>query len=338
MRVILEIISGSTAGRKVRLTAGQELRVGRTEWADFAVPQDSLMSGVHFALQSDASGCHLIDLGSSNGTLVNGQPVRERTRLHDGDEILAGQTRFAVSIDDESRTPGAVPSELLRTGSATGGLAGDSGTPARPTDVSFSVEACSSGLTLCRGNAGQLPPDELAGLIARQLPVYLMVDFRKLGGVPPGDPAQRVYLFPWLPPEAAAAASPVILAGQETSEWKPLIAQGWGNDAVVCLFSRQDQPTVVEHLRNAVRVKGKRGDLSGGVLGICWPSVLAMLLAHGPPALVRRLLAGIDAVLVELPDLPDTWQVYGESAVTQLLEKSGLMPQDGQPTTDNQGV
>jgi len=62
---------------------------------------------------------------------------------------------------------------------------------------------------------------------------------------------------------------------------------------------------------------------------------MAMLLAHGAPALVRRLLAGIDAVLVELPDLPDTWQVYGESAVTQLLEKSGLMPQDGQPTTDN---
>ena len=135
---------------------------------------------------------------------------------------------------------------------------------------------------------------------------------------------------------SSSAASPVILAGQETSEWKPLIAQGWGNDAVVCLFSRQDKPTVVEHLRNAVRVKGKRGDSSGGVLGICWPSVMAMLLAHGPPALVRRLLSGIGAVLVELPDLPDTWQVYGESAVTQLLEKSGLRPQDGQPTTNNQ--
>lgn len=336
MRVILEIISGSTAGRKVRLTADQELRVGRTEWADFAVPQDSLMSGVHFALQSDFSGCYLTDLGSSNGTLVNGQPVCDRTLLRDGDEILAGETRFAISIDEESKTSGAVPGKPARSGSSGDRLAGDAGGPAPPSDVRFSMETCSSGLTLCRGNAGQLPPDELAGLLARQLPVYLMVDFRKLGSPPPGDAAQRAYLFPWLPPEAAAAASPVILAGQETSEWKPLIAQGWGSDAVVCLFSRQDKPTVVEHLRNAVRVKGKRGDSSGGVLGICWPSVTAMLLAHGPPALVRRLLAGIDAVLVELPDLPDTWQVYGESAVTQLLEKSGLLPQDGQPTTDHQ--
>ena len=333
MRVILEVISGATAGRKVRLTADQELRVGRTEWADLAVPHDSLMSGVHFALRSDSSGCYLTDLGSSNGTLVNGQPVTARTLLRAGDEIRAGETRFAVSIDEESRTSGAVPGEPTRTGSAGGRLAGDSGLP--PPDVRFSMEACSSGLTLCRGNARQLPPDELAGLIARQLPLYLMVDFRKLGSPPPGDAAQRMYLFPWLPPAAAAAASPVILAGQETSGWKPLIAQGWGNDAVVCLFSRQDKPTVVEHLRNAVRVKGKRGDLSGGVLGICWPSVMAMLLAHGAPALVRRLLTGIDAVLVELPDLPDTWQVYGESAVTQLLEKSGLKPQDGQPTTNN---
>jgi hypothetical protein len=335
MRVILEVISGATAGRKVRLTADQELRVGRTEWADFAVPHDSLMSGVHFALRSDSSGCYLTDLGSSNGTLVNGQPVTARTLLRAGDEIRAGETRFAVSIDDESRAPGDVPGQPAQTGSAGGRFAGDSGMPA-PQNVRFSMEACSSGLTLCRGNAGQLPPDELAGLIVRQLPLYLMVDFRKLGSSPPGDAAQRMYLFPWLPPAAAAAASPVILASQETSEWKALIAQGWGSDAVVCLFSRQDKPTVVEHLRNAVRVKGKRGDLSGGVLGICWPSVMAMLLAHGAPALVRRLLAGIDAVLVELPDLPDTWQVYGENAVTQLLEKSGLMPQDGQPTTNNQ--
>lgn len=335
MRVILEIISGSTAGRKVRLTAAQELRVGRTEWADFAVPQDSLMSGVHFALQSDFSGCYLTDLGSSNGTLVNGQPVTGRTLLRAGDEILAGETRFAVTIDEESRTPGA-PGEPARSGSVGRQLAGEAGSPAPPKDVRFSVEACSSGLTLCRGNVEQLPPDELAGLIGRQSPIYLMVDFRKLGGPPPGDAAQRLYLFSWLPPEAAAAASPVVLAGPDTSEWRPLIAQGWGNDAVVCLFSHQDKTAVVEHLRDAVRVKGKKGDSSGGVLGICWPSVLAMLLAHGPPALVRRLLSGIDAVLVELPDLPDTWQVYGESAVTQLLEKSGLRPEDGEPATNNQ--
>jgi len=29
-------------------------------------------------------------------------------------------------------------------------------------------------------------------------------------------------------------------------------------------------------------------------------------------------------VLVELPDLPDTWQVYGDSSVARLLEKTGL--------------
>ena len=119
MRVILEVISGSTAGRKVCLTADQELRVGRTEWADFAVPQDSLMSGVHFALQSDISGCYLTDLGSSNGTLVNGQPVDGRTLLGAGDEILAGETRFAVHVEQEL---GVSPGGVARPSPAAAGF------------------------------------------------------------------------------------------------------------------------------------------------------------------------------------------------------------------------
>jgi hypothetical protein len=327
MRVILEVISGPAAGRRVRLTADQELRVGRTEWADFAVPQDSLMSGVHFAVRSEAAGCSLTDLGSRNGTLVNGQPVTAPIRLRAGDEIQAGDTRFAVRIEGESPVAPAVAGDTASLPTPAERAAESAPTPRPAQEAHFSTETCASGLTLCRGHAEQLPPGDLAGLVSQQIPLYLIVDFRKLGMPPPGDLTERVYLFSWLPPEAVAMASPWIIAAQDTAEWKTLIAQGWGSDAVVCLFSRQDKPVLVEHLRDAVRVKGKRGEMSGGVLGFCWPSVLAMLLAYSQPNLVRRLLTGIEAVLVELPDLPETWQVYGESTVTQLLEKTGLIPQ-----------
>lgn len=330
MRVILEVISGSTAGRKVFLTADQELRVGRTEWADFAVPQDSLMSGVHFALRSDISGCYLTDLGSSNGTLVNGQPVCGPTLLGAGDEILAGETRFAVHVEQESGvSPGGVAE--ARSPPTSGRLAAAGGNAPVPLrNVRFSAETCSSGLTLCRGTVEQLSPQDLAGLIARQISLYLIVDFRKLGMPQPSSVSQGMYLFSWLPTEAAAAASPLIVAARDVDEWPALLAEGWGSDAVVCLFSRQNKSELVAHLQDVARVKGKKGDASGGMLGFCWPSVMAMLLAYAQPALVRRVLAGIEAVLVELPDLPDTWQVYGESPVVQLLEKIGLRPESGE--------
>jgi hypothetical protein len=156
------------------------------------------------------------------------------------------------------------------------------------------------------------------------LPVYLIVDFRNLGSPPPEQIVTPQYLFDWLDPVAAPLASPVVVGQDDLLDWPNLIRQAWGKDAVICLFSRQEKPALLEHLRRSLRAKPKREDMSGGMLGFCWPSVMAMLLAHGPPALVRQLLAGIDAVLVELPDLPETWQVYGEAGVADLLAQAGL--------------
>ena len=99
MRVILEIISEQDAGRRAWLQAGQVLEIGRTERADFVVQHDRRMSGVHFRLACDDRTCRVRDLGSSNGTLLNGDRVQE-AEVRDGDEIAAGRTKFAVHIED----------------------------------------------------------------------------------------------------------------------------------------------------------------------------------------------------------------------------------------------
>ena len=75
MRITLVVASGARAGRKIGIGAGQEIRIGRTEWADFAVSGDGQMSDVHFMLKTDNVACYIQDVGSSNGTFVNGQPV-----------------------------------------------------------------------------------------------------------------------------------------------------------------------------------------------------------------------------------------------------------------------
>ncbi len=98
MAVILQVTGGPAIGRKTFLRAGQVLRVGRTEWAEFNIPQDGAMAPVHFSLEFDSHVCRIRDLHGGAGTLVNGQPMAEGVVGH-GDRITAGATTFSVHID-----------------------------------------------------------------------------------------------------------------------------------------------------------------------------------------------------------------------------------------------
>jgi serine/threonine-protein kinase len=57
--------------------------------------QDLLLSREHFLIEHQPPLCHLVDLGSTNGTKVNGLRV-ERVQLREGDIIAAGDSQFAV--------------------------------------------------------------------------------------------------------------------------------------------------------------------------------------------------------------------------------------------------
>ncbi len=318
MRVILEVLSGPDAGRKTLLGAGQVLQVGRTDRADLSFPQDGHMSGLHLALETDDLACYVKDLGSSNGTLLNGQPLTVRAILHDGDKLRAGNTTFLVRTEGDAPEKAAV---LLNTAppapqvSALPDMAG----------VSYSVETCDSGLTLCRGSVDEVQPHQLTAALARFCPAYFMADFKKLeGGLPEGldSPA---YLFDWFEPSVAAGVSPVLFAADEWAEWPAVVEQGWGEDAVICLFSSQEQSALLDHLRHSLKAKPHQDDPSQGIIGFCWPSVMAPLLANYTPQFVQQLLADIDMVLVEFPDLPLTWQLFGRPRITDLLDQLGFV-------------
>ena len=70
--------------------------LGRTARADFIV-NAPLVSRIHCRLSADASGgLQVEDLGSTNGTLVNGKRV-DRAALKDGDTLGVGRMDFTVS-------------------------------------------------------------------------------------------------------------------------------------------------------------------------------------------------------------------------------------------------
>ena len=76
-------------GRRVQL-ADQQAIIGRMP--DCAVPlSDPQVSRQHAAVRPTEHGYEVVDLGSTNGTLLNGHPVREHA-LADGDVIIIGAT------------------------------------------------------------------------------------------------------------------------------------------------------------------------------------------------------------------------------------------------------
>jgi len=71
---------------------GQRLVVGRLKACDVCL-QDHNASREHAVLEREGAGWVLVDLGSTNGTLVNGEAI-DRVRLLDGDVITIGVTEL----------------------------------------------------------------------------------------------------------------------------------------------------------------------------------------------------------------------------------------------------
>lgn len=110
MGVVLTIKAGPFAGQTIALATGQSVIIGRSAAkAQFAVPQDTFMSGAHFAVECSAQGCRVLDKKSSNGTLLNGARIQD-AMLANGDEIKSGQTIFAVRIVPDDKLPASSPS------------------------------------------------------------------------------------------------------------------------------------------------------------------------------------------------------------------------------------
>jgi pSer/pThr/pTyr-binding forkhead associated (FHA) protein len=78
-----------------RLSAGSVKTVGRTARADFILDA-ALVSRLHCRLTADKSDQLIVeDLGSTNGTLVNGRRV-DRQVLKAGDTVTIGRVDFEV--------------------------------------------------------------------------------------------------------------------------------------------------------------------------------------------------------------------------------------------------
>src|SRR5271168_1184146 len=109
MGLLLEIKAGPFEGKKISLATGQTVTFGRSATrSEFALPHDTFMSGLHFAVECGAQGCRVVDRKSSNGTFLNGARIQD-AMLANGDEIKGGQTIFAVKIVADAKLASLLP-------------------------------------------------------------------------------------------------------------------------------------------------------------------------------------------------------------------------------------
>ncbi|MDA8185121.1 MAG: FHA domain-containing protein [Actinomycetota bacterium] len=102
MAVFLEIWTRSGV-KLVPLDRGP-VAIGKRSGGDVVVDDDRTMSRLHAVVEPVGSGWCIRDLGSRNGTFVNGQRIWAQQALHRGDQIRVGSTRI-VFRDDEPAAP-----------------------------------------------------------------------------------------------------------------------------------------------------------------------------------------------------------------------------------------
>jgi predicted Zn finger-like uncharacterized protein len=98
-RLSLAIIDGSDAGNVFRINKPR-VTIGRSN-ADFVI-NDTEASRQHAAIEVRDTTYLLSDLGSTNGTMVDGKKIAEPVELQDKSEFVIGTTTLMLIVTDEA--------------------------------------------------------------------------------------------------------------------------------------------------------------------------------------------------------------------------------------------
>jgi predicted component of type VI protein secretion system len=118
-----------------------EISIGRAPTCDIVLPDDQMVSRRHAIVRRQGDIVTVVDLGSSNGTLINGVEIHDAAPLKDGDRLTIGDQELLFALTEAQPvfvTPGfnSTPANSFNNTSNSGFGASNmpvfGGTPAYP--------------------------------------------------------------------------------------------------------------------------------------------------------------------------------------------------------------
>ena len=276
MVVILEAVSGPVLGRRIEVRGGSIVRIGRTGKSDYPILEDGYLSGLHFAVEFDGTQCRIRDLGSSNGTFVNGSRVTELV-VQDGDSVVAGGSTFVVHVD------------LLPPITGVG---------IRPVTMAGPLAATTKVASQPASQTGSFSPAETALLDALYTPgeeVFAVVDASRDSRIPAFlDAAGELYT----PLESSKGAAAFVVALPANSRLvHVLIKDGWGRGWGFYGTSRAGLEAVRAHFTSLVNVQTASG---AAMTFRFWdPRVLRAMVPAMPPEEADAFFGPCERIVVE---------------------------------------
>lgn len=98
VRILLTAVSGAQRGREWVTEVGTDAVIGRSASCAVTIDDDGEISARNSVLSSEGGLFFVEDLGSTNGTSINGSPIKGRRRVGDGDLILVGRTELRLTL------------------------------------------------------------------------------------------------------------------------------------------------------------------------------------------------------------------------------------------------
>lgn len=125
-RLVLKPREGTQEFPREYLLDGRDIAIGRAPSCDVVLSDDQLASRRHSLLRYEGDHYTISDLGSSNGTCVNGVEIHDVTVLADGDHITVGEHELIYSKPAARTTDGfPIPVPPPWPPTAAGALASD---------------------------------------------------------------------------------------------------------------------------------------------------------------------------------------------------------------------
>ena len=98
LKMKLSVLGNSGDQRDYGISLSDRAFIGRSTECDLAIRDDEEISKRHCELTIESGYVMISDLNSTNGTFVNGVPVKTGHRLKSGDLVLLGRTELRITF------------------------------------------------------------------------------------------------------------------------------------------------------------------------------------------------------------------------------------------------